>query len=90
MLHKLQYNNGAAVQDDEAQQCWYSTILAANAISNNGKFVKMVHLDFFGEDGGRSPHHSNLENYHYFQNTVSPKLKKNSQVGSKADHRGAV
>ena len=27
------------MQDNAAQQCWYSTILAANAISNNGKFV---------------------------------------------------
>ena len=39
---------------------WYSTILAANTISNTGKFAKMVH--FFGEDGGRNSHHSDLEN----------------------------
>ena len=33
---------------------WYSTtLLAANAILGTGKFVKMVHLDFFGEDGGK-------------------------------------
>ena len=31
-------------------------------ISNTGKFAKMVHPDFFGEDGGRSYHHSDLEN----------------------------
>ena len=51
-----------AVQDNAAQQLWYSTILAANTISNTGKFAKMVHPDFFGEDGGRSSHHSDLEN----------------------------
>ena len=50
------------MQDNAAQQWWYSTILAANTISNTGKFAKMVHLDFFGEDGGRSSNHSNLEN----------------------------
>ena len=41
---------------------WYSTILAANTISNTGKFAKLVHPDFFGEDGGRSSHYSDLEN----------------------------
>ena len=50
------------MQDNAAQQWWYGTILAANTISNTGKFVKMVHPDFFGEDGGRSSHHSDLEN----------------------------
>ena len=50
------------MQDNAAQQWWYSTILAANTISNTGKFAKMVHPDFFGEDGGRSSHHSDLEN----------------------------
>ena len=56
------YNTGVAVQDNAAQQWWYSTILTANTISNTGKFAKMVHPDFFGEDGGRSSHHSDLEN----------------------------
>ena len=37
-------------------------ILAVNTILNSGKFPKMVHLDVFGEDGGRSSHHSDLEN----------------------------
>ena len=57
------YNNtGVAVQDNAAQKWLYSTILAANTISNIGKFAKMVYPDFFGEDGGRSSHHSDLEN----------------------------
>ena len=47
------YKTGDAVQDNAAQQWWYSTILAANTISNTGKFAKMVHPDYFGEDGGR-------------------------------------
>ena len=34
------------MQDNAAQQWWYSTILAANTISNTGKFAKMVHPDF--------------------------------------------
>ena len=46
------------MQDNAAQQWWYSTILAANTISNTGKFAKMVHPDFFGKDGGRRSHHS--------------------------------
>ena len=50
------------MQDNAAQQWWYSTILEANTISNAGKFAKMVHPDFFGEDVGRSSHHSDLEN----------------------------
>ena len=50
------------MQDNAAQKWLYSTILAANTISNTGKFAKMVHQDFFGEDGGRSFHHSDLEN----------------------------
>ena len=61
-LCNTNYNTGIAVQDNAAQQWWYSTILAANTISNTGKFAKMVHPDFFGEDGGRSSHHSDLEN----------------------------
>ena len=60
MFHRR--NTGVAVQDNEAQQWWYSTLLAANTISNTGKFAKLVHPDFFGEDGGRSSHHSDLEN----------------------------
>ena len=50
------------VQDNAAQQWWYSTILAANTISNTGKFAKMVHPDFFDEDGGKSSHRSDSEN----------------------------
>ena len=45
------------------QQWWYSTILVANAISYTGKFAKKVHPGCFGENGGRSPHQSDLENY---------------------------
>ena len=52
------YNTGVVVQDNAAQQWSYSTILAANTISNTGKFAKMVHPDFFGKDGGRRSHHS--------------------------------
>ena len=50
------------MQDNAAQQWWYSTILGTNTISNTAKFAKMVHPDCFGEGGGRSPHHSDLEN----------------------------
>ena len=50
------------MQDNAAQQSCYGTILAANTISNTGKFTKMVHPDFVDEDGGRSSHHSDLEN----------------------------
>ena len=50
------------MQGNAAQQWWYSTILAANTISNTGKFAKMVITDFFGEDKGRSSNHSDLEN----------------------------
>ena len=50
------------VQDNGVQQWWYSTILAPNTISNTGKFAKIVHPDFFGEDDDRSSHHSDLEN----------------------------
>ena len=57
--HNTSYNTGVAVQDNEAQ---YSTILAVNTISNTGKFAKMVHPDFLGGNGGRSSHHSDLEN----------------------------
>ena len=60
--HNTSYNTGVAVQDNAAQQWWYSIILAANTISNTGKFAKMAHPDFFGEDGGTSSHHSDLEN----------------------------
>ena len=60
--HKLQYNSGVAMQDNAAQQWWYSTTLVANTISYTGKFAKMVHQNFFGENGDRSPHHSDLEN----------------------------
>ena len=60
--HNTRYNTGVVVQDNTAQQWWCSTILTVNTISNTGKFAKMVHPDFFGEDGGRSYHHSELEN----------------------------
>ena len=50
------------MQDNAAQQCWYSTILAVNKIPNTGKFAKIMNPDFFGEDGGRSSHYSDLEN----------------------------
>ena len=50
------------MQDNAAQQWWYSTILAENTILNTGKFAKMVNPDFFGEDGDRNSHHSHLEN----------------------------
>ena len=62
MQHKLQYYTGVAMEDNAAQQWWYSTILAANTISNTGKFDKMVHSDFFGEYSGRNPYHFDLEN----------------------------
>ena len=60
--HNTRYNTGVVVQDNTAQQWWCSTILTVNTISNTGKFAKMVHPDFLGEDSGRSPHHSDLEN----------------------------
>ena len=50
-----------AMQDNAAQQWWYSKILAANTVSNTGKFAKMVHTESFGVDGGRRSHHSDLE-----------------------------
>ena len=50
------------MQDDVAQQWWYSTILAANTISNTGKVAKMVLPDFFREDGGKIPHQSDSKN----------------------------
>ena len=50
------------MQDDAAQQWWHNTILAANTIPNTGKSTEIVDPDFFGEDGWRSPHHSDLEN----------------------------
>ena len=51
------------MQDNKAQQWGYSAILAANTILNTGKFAKTIHLgEHFGEDGGRSSHHSDLEN----------------------------
>ena len=44
MQHRLQYNNAA-------QQWWYSTILVVNTILYTGKFAKMVHQIFFGQNG---------------------------------------
>ena len=35
-----------------AKYCTGGTILVANTIPNTGKFAKMVHSDFFCEDGG--------------------------------------
>ena len=46
MQHKLQYSTGVAIQDNESPTWWYCTILAANTVSNTGKFDKMLHLDF--------------------------------------------
>ena len=66
MFHRrnTSYNTDVPVQDNAAQQWWYSTILAPNTVSNwqTGKFAKMLHPDFFGENGGRRSHHSDLEN----------------------------
>ena len=61
--HKFQCNTGVAMQDNAAQQRWYSTILGTITISNTGKFPKMVHPDFFGEDGVMNPHHSDSPNW---------------------------
>ena len=62
MFHRrnTSYNTDVPVQDNAAQQWWYSTILAPNTVSNwqTGK----LHPDFFGENGGRRSHHSDLEN----------------------------
>ena len=58
----FQYYTGVAVQDNAAQQWWYGTLLATNTISNSGKFAKLVHPDFFGENVGRSSHYCNLQN----------------------------
>ena len=44
--HNTSYNTGVAVQDNAEQQWRYSTILAANTVSNTGKFCKMAHPDF--------------------------------------------
>ena len=54
-----------AMQDKAAQHTGgiVPTILIANAISNTAKTAKMVHPDFFGEDSGRNPHHSDSENW---------------------------
>ena len=60
--HKLQYNTGVAMQDNAAQQCWYSTIMAANTFSNTSKFAKMIHPYFFGEYDDENPYYFDLEN----------------------------
>ena len=41
-----------------------TTVLAhySTASKHTGKFAKMVHPDFFGKDGGRNFHQSDLEN----------------------------
>ena len=62
-LYEVLAHNTVAVQDNKAQQWGYSAILAANTILNTGKFAKTIHLgEHFGEDGGRSSLHSDLEN----------------------------
>ena len=58
----MRHNWCCNAQDNTAQHWWHRTFLAANTISNTGKIAKMVHLDFFGENGGRNPHHSDSEN----------------------------
>ena len=50
MQHKLQYNTGAAMQDNARQHWWY-------IISNTCNFAKMIHPDFFGEVAVRNRHH---------------------------------
>ena len=47
----MQQNSGGTVQ----------YVPTENIISNTSKFGKMVHPDIFGEDGGRSSHHSDLK-----------------------------
>ena len=47
----MQHNSGGTVHWQRTQFQIYT-----------GKFAKIVHPDFFGEDGGRSSHHSDLEN----------------------------
>ena len=63
MWHNLQYNTGVAMQDNAAQLWWYSTILAANTISNTGKFAKMIHPDSFGEEPSSLT--KKIDNYRY-------------------------
>ena len=48
--HKLQYDIGVVMQDNAKQHWWYSTILAANTISNTDSLAKTVHPDSFGEE----------------------------------------
>ena len=40
-----------------------SALLAANTISNTCKIAEMIHSDFFGENGGSNPHHSDSQNW---------------------------
>ena len=63
MWHNLQYNTGVSMQDNAAQLWWYSTILAANTISNTGKLAKMVHPDSFGEEPSSLT--QKIDNYRY-------------------------
>ena len=53
--HKLQYDTGAAMQENVAQHWWYRTILTANTISVTGKLVNQILLV-------KNPHHSDSEN----------------------------
>ena len=46
------------MQDNAAQQCWYSAIMVANSTTNTDKLVKIVHPHFFGEDGCSNLHQS--------------------------------
>lgn len=55
MQHKLQYNTGAAMQDNTRQHWWY-------IISNTCNFAKIIHPDFFGEVAVRNRHHLDPEN----------------------------
>ena len=49
----MQFHTGVAMQDYALQHWWYSTVLAANIISNTGKFGDTVHLHSFGEEPHR-------------------------------------
>ena len=55
-------NFGVAMQDS-ARQHTDGTVQVANPISNTGKITKMVHPDFFGEDGGTNSYHLDSENW---------------------------
>lgn len=54
MRHKLQYNTGAAMQENSRQHWWY-------IISNTCNFAKIIHPYFFGEVAVRDRHHLDSE-----------------------------